>query len=96
MLNVWSTYDFEIGGLDGFKIGAGLSYADKTFGNTANTVWIPSSTVVDAMVGYFQPKWDVQVGVKNVADVTYFTTAQSAGGYVGQPRTFYAKADWHF
>jgi outer membrane receptor protein involved in Fe transport len=38
----------------------------------------------------------MQVGVKNITDVTYFTTAQSAGGYVGEPRTFYAKANWHF
>jgi iron complex outermembrane receptor protein len=94
--NVWTTYDFAIGNLDGFKAGAGLSYTDKTFGNTANTVWIPSAEVVDAMFGYFQPKWDMQVGVKNIADVTYFTTALSAGGYVGEPRTFYAKAGWHF
>jgi outer membrane receptor protein involved in Fe transport len=39
---------------------------------------------------------DAQIGVKNLTDVTYFTTAQSAGGYVGQPRTFYAKAVWHY
>lgn len=94
--NVWSTYDFAIGHLDGFRLGAGLSYTDKTYGNTANTVWIPSAEVVDAMFGYFQPKWDMQVGVKNITDVTYFTTALSAGGYVGEPRTLYAKANWHF
>jgi iron complex outermembrane recepter protein len=94
--NVWSTYDFAIGNLDGFRLGAGLSYTDKTYGNTANTVWIPSAEMVDAMFGYFQPKWDMQVGVKNITDVTYFTTALSAGGYVGEPRTLYAKANWHF
>ncbi len=94
--NVWSTYDFAIAGIDGFRVGAGLSYNSLTYGNTANTVWIPTSTVVDAMLGYTASHWDAQLGVKNIANVTYFTTAESAGGYVGQPRTYYVKADWHY
>jgi iron complex outermembrane receptor protein len=96
IFNLWSTYDFAIANLDGFRVGAGMSYTDKTFGNLANTVWVPSSDVVSAMFGYFQPSWDMQVGVKNVFDVTYYTVAQSVGGYVGEPRTFYAKANWRF
>jgi iron complex outermembrane receptor protein len=94
--NVWSTYDFAIAGIKGFRAGAGLSFNSLTFGNTTNTGWIPSSTVVDTMFGYYATNWDAQIGVKNVTNVTYYTTAQSAGGYVGQPRTFYAKADWHY
>jgi iron complex outermembrane receptor protein len=94
--NIWSTYDFAIAGIKGFRVGAGLSYNGATFGNTADNVWIPSSTVADAMFGYYANNWDAQIGVKNITNVTYFTTAQSAGGYVGQPRTFYAKAAWHY
>jgi iron complex outermembrane receptor protein len=94
--NVWTTYDFAIAGIKGFRAGAGLSFNSLTFGNTTNTGWIPSSTVVDTMFGYYATNWDAQIGVKNVTNVTYYTTAQSAGGYVGQPRTFYAKADWHY
>jgi len=94
--NVWSTYDFAIAGIKGFRVGAGVSYNGATFGSTANTVWIPSSTVADAMFGYYGKNWDAQIGVKNIANVTYFTTAQSAGGYLGLPRTFYAKAAWHY
>jgi outer membrane receptor for ferric coprogen and ferric-rhodotorulic acid len=48
------------------------------------------------MFGYFQPAWDMQIGAKNVFYVTYYTVAQSAGGYVGEPRTFYATANWRF
>jgi len=96
IFNLWSTYDFAIGDVDGFRVGAGSSFTDKTFGNLANTVWIPSADVVSAMFGYFNPRWDVQFGVKNVFDVTYYTIAQSAGGYVGEPRTLYAKANWRF
>jgi iron complex outermembrane receptor protein len=94
--NIWSTYDFAIAGIKGFRVGAGLSYNGATFGTTADNVWIPSSTVADAMFGYYAAHWDAQIGVKNITNVTYFTTAQSAGGYVGQPRTFYAKAAWHY
>jgi iron complex outermembrane recepter protein len=94
--NIWSTYDFAIAGIKGFRVGAGLSYNGATFGTTADNVWIPSSTVADAMFGYYANNWDAQIGVKNITNVTYFTTAQSAGGYVGQPRTFYAKAAWHY
>ncbi len=94
--NIWSTYDFAIAGIKGFRVGAGLSYNGATFGTTADNVWIPSSTVADAMFGYYANNWDAQIGVKNITNVTYFTTAQSAGGYVGLPRTFYAKAVWHY
>jgi iron complex outermembrane receptor protein len=94
--NIWSTYDFAIAGIKGFRVGAGLSYNGATYGTTADNVWIPSSTVADAMFGYYANNWDAQIGVKNITNVTYFTTAQSAGGYVGQPRTFYAKAAWHY
>jgi iron complex outermembrane receptor protein len=96
VFNLWTTYDFSIAGIDGFEVGGGLSYNDKTFGNTANTGWIPASTVVDALFGYYAAHWDAQFGAKNIANVTYYTVAQSAGGFIGQPRTFYLKADWHY
>ena len=94
--NVWSTYDFAIAGIAGFQFGAGVSYNGLTFGNTANTAWIPSSAVVDTMLRYSAAHWDVQIGIKNLTNIEYFTTAESAGGYVGEPRTYYAKADWHY
>jgi iron complex outermembrane receptor protein len=96
IVNAWSTYDFSIAGVPGFRVGTGLSYNDLTYGNTANTVWIPPSTVADAMFGYYAPHWDAEIGVKNITNVTYYTVAQSAGGFVGQPRSYYAKANWHF
>ena len=94
--NVWSTWDFSIAGIPGFQFGAGVSYNGLTFGSTADSVWIPSSTVIDTMLRYSTTHWDAQVGIKNVTNVEYFTTAESAGGYVGEPRTYYAKMDWHY
>ncbi len=48
------------------------------------------------MLRYSAAHWDAQVGIKNLTNIEYFTTAQSAGGYVGLPRAYYAKADWHY
>ena len=96
IFNVWTTYDFAIAGVRGFRVGAGLSYNSKTYASTADTAWIPDSTVIDAMLGYYGAHWDAQVGVKNITNVEYFTVAQSAGGFVGDPRTFYGKLSWHY
>jgi iron complex outermembrane receptor protein len=94
--NLWSTYDFAIAGIKGFRVGAGVSFNAHTFANLGNSAWIPSSTVADTMFGYYAAHWDAQVGIKNIANVTYYTTAESAGGAVGLPRTYYAKAAWHY
>ncbi len=96
IFNLWTTYDFAIAGVHGFKVGGGLSYNDRTYANTGNTSWIPPSTVIDAMFGYYQTHWDAQIGIKNIGNVTYYTFAESAGGAVGEPRTYYVKAAWHY
>jgi iron complex outermembrane recepter protein len=96
IFNVWTTYDFAINGIHGFRVGGGLSYNSLTYANSGNTSWIPPSTVIDAMFGYYQAHWDAQIGIKNIGNVTYYTFAESAGGFVGDPRTYYVKAAWHY
>jgi len=89
--NVWTTYDFSLGSWRGFRLGGGLSYRDRVFGNTANTDEIPAFTVLDAVVGFYRPAWDVALEVNNVTDETYFTTALGAGARVGDPRSVFLK-----
>lgn len=89
--NVWSTYDLSLGGLDGFRLGGGFSYRSGVFGNTTNTNAIPAFAVVDALVGFYRAAWDVALGVNNVTDATYFTTALGAGARVGDPRSVFLK-----
>ncbi len=89
--NAWSTYDLSLGGLDGFRVGVGLSYRDRVFGNTTNTNEIPAFAVLDAVVGFYRPAWDVAVEVNNLTDETYFTTALGAGARVGDPRSVFLK-----
>ena len=73
-----------------------MTHADNSYGNVQNTNQVPGYTVWDAVFSYIQPHWDVSFGVKNIFDVTYFPTALSAGGYVGQPRTYFLKAAYHY
>jgi iron complex outermembrane recepter protein len=96
IFNTWATYDFAINGIHGFRVGGGLSFNSKTYANNGNTSWIPDSTVINAMFGYYAPHWDLQIGINNIANVEYFTYAESAGGYVGTPRTYYVKASLHY
>ena len=96
MFNLWTTYDFNIAGVDGFRIGGGLSYYDKMYGNLQNTVFVPNSLVFNAALSYIQPNWDLSLGVKNLTDVTYYTAALGSGGEVGQPRTVYVKANYRW
>jgi outer membrane receptor protein involved in Fe transport len=88
------TLDF---GYNRHECGAHRRAADAVAGRQcANTSWIPDSTVIDAMFGYYAKQWDAQIGIKNIANVEYFTIAESAGGFVGEPRTYYVKASLHY
>jgi iron complex outermembrane recepter protein len=93
--NLWTTYDFSIGDVHGFRIAGGMTYGDKSYGNVQNTNFVPAYTVWDTVLSYNQPTWDIAAGVKNIFDVTYFPTALSVGGLVGQPRTFFLKYTYH-
>jgi iron complex outermembrane receptor protein len=92
IFNLWSSYDFALAGIDGFRIAGGMTYTDRTYGDVLNTNSIPPAAVADMVVSFNQPRWEMAFGVKNILDATYFTSALGAGALVGQPRTFYFKA----
>ncbi len=96
IFNLWTTYDFEVSGIRGFTVGAGLNYKGKIFGDQLNTDMVPAYTIFDANLTYTQPKWDVSIGIKNIANTLYFIAANGAGAFVGDPRTVYVKADVRF
>jgi iron complex outermembrane receptor protein len=95
IFNAWSTYDFSVGPISGFKIGGGVTVSGQSYGNVQNTNFVPGYTVWNAVLSYVQPRWDAAIGIKNIFDVTYFPTALSAGGLVGEPRTFFLKGSYH-
>jgi iron complex outermembrane recepter protein len=96
MANLWTTYDFDVLGVKGFRVGGGLEYKGEIFGDLQNMNKVPGYVIFDANLAYVQPKWDVSVGIKNIANTLYFTAANGAGAFVGDPRTAYIKADVRF
>jgi len=87
LANVWTTYRFRLGGLSGFRAGAGVNYQDKSYSDITNASSIPSFAVVNMLLGYDAGPWGVDVNVHNVTDRRYFTAANGAGAYVGEPRS---------
>ncbi len=89
--NLFTSYDFAVGGLHGFTIAGGASYRDKIFADQFNTTSVPAYTIFDAILSFNRPNYGLSVGVKNITDKLYFVNANSAGAFVGEPRTIFAK-----
>lgn len=57
-----------------FMIGGGATYVDQRYGNTANTVWVPSYVTYDAMARLeVNDRVDLQLNLQNLTDEVYFT-----------------------
>ncbi|HEY8245592.1 MAG TPA: TonB-dependent siderophore receptor [Casimicrobiaceae bacterium] len=76
--SVWTVY--KLGG--GWEVGGGLRGQKGTWLTDANVPGsqIPSHVLVDAMLAYIQPKWEVRVNGYNLGDKTYYI-----GGYNNSP-----------
>lgn len=81
------------------EAGIGARYVDARDADTANTVTLPSYTVVDANIGW-QVQADVRLGLElnNLLDRQYATSGSSDGQqwYLGAPRSFFVTADYRF
>ena len=73
--SLWNTYAFT----PQFTAGVGAFYVDKQYGNTANTVSIPSYWRFDAMANYQINKTvDIQLNVNNLFNKTYYEKAYAS------------------
>ncbi|WP_418942151.1 TonB-dependent receptor [Pseudomonas putida] len=93
--NLWLSKDFG----QRFSAGAGARYVDSRYGDNANTVQVPSYTVVDANVDWHvQPDLTLGLQVNNLFDRQYATTTDNNGlqWYLGEPRSFFVTADYSF
>ncbi len=95
MANLWSTYTFSIGGIPGFKVGAGLNYRDKTYSDTTNVNMVPAYVIGNAMVGWDNANWGVALNVKNITNERYFIAANGAGGFVGEGLSAFVTVRYH-
>ena len=73
--SLWTTYDVT----PKLTVGGGAFYVDEVYGDTANTVYVPSYTRYDAMASYKLTKnVDLQLNVQNLTDKTYYDKAYAA------------------
>jgi iron complex outermembrane receptor protein len=96
MANFWTTYDFSIGGIPGFHVGAGVNYVGKSYSDITNVNSIPSYVIANAAFGYEARTWGVDVNVHNITDRRYFVAANAAGAYVGQPLSAFVNLHGNF
>lgn len=73
--SLWTTYDVT----PKLTVGGGAFYVGEVWGDTANTVYVPSYTRYDAMASYKLTKnIDLQLNVQNLTDKTYYDKAYAA------------------
>lgn len=87
--NLWTSYGFRGGLLDGLEIGGGVTVSGKFYDNT-NAIEAPAFVTVDLGASYrIGENFGVALKVNNVFDRKYYrsvgTTAQ--GNYYGEPRS---------
>ncbi|WP_300727078.1 TonB-dependent siderophore receptor [Pseudomonas sp.] len=92
--SLWTTYEV----MPKLTIGGGAFYVDEVYGDTANTVYVPSYTRFDAMANYKLTKnIDLQLNVQNLTDKTYYDKAY-ASHFASQAagRTALLTTSFHF
>jgi catecholate siderophore receptor len=83
--SVWTTYDFP----RGLSLGGGLRYMDEIFVNAANTIRVPSHSLVDLMVEYdVNSHLSLRLNVNNVTNARHIRNVNNNGGRYnpGTPR----------
>jgi len=69
--NLWASYAFQKQ-LKGFGFGAGINYVDKMYRAADNNFFIPSYTLVNAVVFYNKQAWGLQVKANNIFNEKYW------------------------
>ncbi|MFT3703274.1 MAG: TonB-dependent receptor [Agriterribacter sp.] len=72
MANYWISYRISNGALKNFGLGAGGNYVSACFFDEANTITIPSYSVVNGTLFYEDAKWRVGFKLNNIGNVQYW------------------------
>ena len=84
--SLWTTYDFP----RGLTLGGGVRYMDEVFVNAANTIRVPSFSLVDAMAEFdVNTHLSLRLNVNNITDKVYIKNVNNNGGRFnpGTPRS---------
>lgn len=102
--SLWANYRLSSGALEGLGLGAGVRWVGSQYGNSANTLRLPSYTVFDAAVHYDLGRVDaalrgaqVSLNVQNLLDKTYVSSCNwELGCYYGKARTVSAEVAYRW
>ncbi|MEP6932227.1 MAG: TonB-dependent receptor [Flavobacterium sp.] len=75
LINLWATYKFDYGTLEGFGLGLGGNYASENAildNSTTGKFVLPDYTVINGSVFYNSNKFRVALNVNNIGDKDYF------------------------
>ena len=94
----WGDYTVQSGALEGVQFGAGVRYVGWTFGDAANTLRVPSYTLVDGRIGYDLSKlsnelqgWRVALNGSNLLNTKYVSSCSGdVNCVIGLRRTILA------
>jgi iron complex outermembrane receptor protein len=86
--SLWAKYTWYDGPLAGLGLGGGVRYVGENYGDTLNTIRIPSNVLFDAAISYdlryLRPDlkgWSVQVNATNLTDRYYVSSCATALAY---------------
>lgn len=97
LANLWTTYHFKSGTLNGLKFGGGFRFVDKRFPYTMEDITLPAYTVFDGMVSYTVKKATISFNVYNIANKKHILGAYSSWQLrPGNPRTLRIGLDYTF
>lgn len=90
--NLWGSYRFGDGALDGVEIGMGMTHMDERpvalAQEGSNTLFLPAFTRVDGFVSWrVLPRMTLALNVNNLTDELYFSGGSSLRIVPGMPRT---------
>jgi iron complex outermembrane receptor protein len=94
--SLWGKYKFELYGISGFSVGAGVRYVGESWGGK-DEVRTPGVTLFDAMVGWEDDTRRFQIKGTNLEDKHYFATCLDRGDcFWGTGRTIISNLTYKF
>ncbi|QYO68622.1 TonB-dependent receptor [Leptolyngbya sp. 7M] len=95
--NLWTTYRFQAGSLEGLGFGLGLFYQGERQGDLANTFQLPSYLRTDAAIFYERDRFRAALNFRNLFDIEYYETASSVlSVFPGAPFEVQGTISWTF
>lgn len=88
--SLWSNYEVQTGPLKGLGFGGGVYVVDRRPVTSANTLFVPGYTSIDAVLSYRVRHWRLAINAKNLTDSFAFDAFGASRVTYGTPRTIEA------